>query len=122
MGLIVAPDLERGFSSNGKESKVSFVDLKTFRTISKIETGANPDVRVYRFPHRVGVLLQSVSRLGRARNLRIQCDHAINHHARIDRDLLFLPGNIQIDRAEIFSRCGFALAKMESARSIPKRR
>lgn len=46
-GLIVAPDLERGFSSNGKESKVSVVDLKTFRTISKIETGANPDALVY---------------------------------------------------------------------------
>src|SRR5438477_3704839 len=46
-GLIVVPDLERGFSSNGKESKVSVVDLKTLRTISKIETGANPDALVY---------------------------------------------------------------------------
>ena len=46
-GLIVAPDLKRGFSSNGKESKVSVVDLKTLRTISKIETGANPDALVY---------------------------------------------------------------------------
>jgi len=46
-GFIVAPDLERGFSSNGKESKVSVVDLKTLRTISKIETGANPDALVY---------------------------------------------------------------------------
>jgi hypothetical protein len=33
--LIVVPDLERGFSSNGKESKVSVLDLKTLRTISK---------------------------------------------------------------------------------------
>jgi hypothetical protein len=33
--LIVVPDLERGFSSNGNESKVSVVDLKTLRTISK---------------------------------------------------------------------------------------
>src|SRR5438046_9293251 len=46
-GFIVAPELERGFSSNGKESKASFVDLKTLRTISKIETGANPDALVY---------------------------------------------------------------------------
>ena len=46
-GLIVAPDLERGFSSNGKESKVSVVDLRTLRTISKIDTGANPDALVY---------------------------------------------------------------------------
>src|SRR5437868_7284532 len=46
-GFIVAPELERGFSSNGKESKASIVDLKTLRTISKIETGANPDALVY---------------------------------------------------------------------------
>src|SRR5438309_8900208 len=46
-GFIVAPELERGFSSNGKESKASFVDLKTLRTSSKIETGANPDARAY---------------------------------------------------------------------------
>src|SRR6266446_1245256 len=50
-GLIVVPDLERGFSSNGKESKVSVVDLKTLRTISKIDTGANPDALVYEPRH-----------------------------------------------------------------------
>ena len=50
-GLIVVPDLERGFSSNGKESKVSVVDLKTLRTISKINTGANPDALVYEPRH-----------------------------------------------------------------------
>ncbi len=50
-GFIVAPDLERGFSSNGKESKVSVVDLKTLRTISKIETGANPDALLYEPRH-----------------------------------------------------------------------
>ena len=50
-GFIVVPDLERGFSSNGKESKMSVVDLKTFRTISKIETGANPDALVYEPRH-----------------------------------------------------------------------
>src|SRR5437764_1479247 len=50
-GFIVVPDLERGFSSNGKESKVSVVDLKTLRTISKIETGANPDALVYEPRH-----------------------------------------------------------------------
>src|SRR5438046_1807260 len=50
-GFIVAPDLERGFSSNGKESKVSVVDLKTLRTTSKIETGANPDALLYEPGH-----------------------------------------------------------------------
>jgi YVTN family beta-propeller protein len=41
------PDLQRGFSSNGKESKSSVVDLKTLSTTSKIDTGANPDAIVY---------------------------------------------------------------------------
>src|SRR5437773_9778309 len=50
-GFIVAPDLEHGFSSNGKESKVSVVDLKTLRTTSKIETGANPDALLYEPRH-----------------------------------------------------------------------
>src|SRR5438094_9506726 len=46
-GFVVAPELKRGFASNGKESKASIVDLKTLRTISKIETGTNPDALVY---------------------------------------------------------------------------
>jgi YVTN family beta-propeller protein len=46
-GFVVAPELERGFSSNGKESKASVVDLKTLKTISKVETGENPDAMVY---------------------------------------------------------------------------
>jgi YVTN family beta-propeller protein len=44
-------ELQRGFSSNGKESKSSVVDLKTFKTISKIDTGANPDAVVYEPRH-----------------------------------------------------------------------
>jgi YVTN family beta-propeller protein len=46
-GFVVAPELERGFSSNGKESKTSVVDLKTLKTISKVDTGENPDAMVY---------------------------------------------------------------------------
>ena len=46
-GFVVAPELQRGFSSNGKEGKASVVDLKTLRTISKVETGENPDALVY---------------------------------------------------------------------------
>jgi YVTN family beta-propeller protein len=45
--LVAVPELQRGFSSNGKESKSSVVDLKTLNTISKIDTGANPDAIVY---------------------------------------------------------------------------
>jgi YVTN family beta-propeller protein len=43
----VVPDLQRGFSTNGKEAKVSVVDLKTLATISKIDTGEGPDAFAY---------------------------------------------------------------------------
>ncbi len=46
-GFVVAPEQQRGFSTNGKEAKVSVVDLKTLSTISKVETGENPDALVY---------------------------------------------------------------------------
>jgi YVTN family beta-propeller protein len=42
-GIAIAPELGIGFISNGKENKVSVFDLKTFKVLSKIETGANPD-------------------------------------------------------------------------------
>ncbi|MDQ6809648.1 MAG: YncE family protein [Verrucomicrobiota bacterium] len=46
-GFVVAPELQRGFSSNGKENKASVVDLTTLKTIAKVETGANPDALAY---------------------------------------------------------------------------
>lgn len=46
-GFAVAPELGRGFSSNGKENKVSIVDLKTNGTIAKVETGEVPDAILY---------------------------------------------------------------------------
>jgi YVTN family beta-propeller protein len=46
-GFLAVPEVQRGFSSNGKENKASVVDLKTLRTISKIETGESPDALVY---------------------------------------------------------------------------
>src|SRR6266516_2103480 len=46
-GFAVAPELGRGFSSNGRENKVSIVDLKTLKTLSKAETGENPDAILY---------------------------------------------------------------------------
>src|SRR6267378_6238304 len=50
-GFLAVPEVQRGFSSNGKENKASVVDLKTFKTISKIDTGANPDAVVYEPRH-----------------------------------------------------------------------
>ena len=46
-GLAPAPDLGLGFVSCGREDKAAIVDLKTFSTLSKVATGANPDGMLY---------------------------------------------------------------------------
>jgi YVTN family beta-propeller protein len=45
--FVAVPEVGRGFSSNGKESKSSVVDLATLKTVSKLDTGQNPDAIVY---------------------------------------------------------------------------
>src|SRR5437879_425234 len=50
-GFIPVPEVGRGFSSNGKENTASVVDLKTLRTISKIDTGESPAALVYDSKH-----------------------------------------------------------------------
>ena len=46
-GFAFAREFGLGFTSNGKESKASIVDLDTLATVSKVETGENPDAIVY---------------------------------------------------------------------------
>jgi YVTN family beta-propeller protein len=46
-GFAAVPELGKGFSSNGRENKVSVVDLKTLKLIQKIDTGENPEWIVY---------------------------------------------------------------------------
>lgn len=46
-GIVVAPDLGRGFTSNGRENKVGIFDVKTLQPIAKVETGGNPDAILY---------------------------------------------------------------------------
>jgi DNA-binding beta-propeller fold protein YncE len=46
-GFAIAHDLGKGFASNGREAKVSVVDLKTLETTSKVPTGENPDAIMY---------------------------------------------------------------------------
>ena len=46
-GFALASDLGRGFSSNGRENKVSIVDLKTLKTLQKVDTAENPDAILY---------------------------------------------------------------------------
>lgn len=51
-GFVAASDLGRGFSSNGRENKVSIVDLKTLKTLQKVDTGENPDAILYEPSHK----------------------------------------------------------------------
>ena len=50
-GIAIAPDLGRVFVSNGRENKASIVDAKTLKTISKVDTGENPDAILYEPSH-----------------------------------------------------------------------
>ena len=50
-GIAVAPALQRGFSSNGRENKVSVFDLKTLQTSKKVDTGENPDAILFEPKH-----------------------------------------------------------------------
>jgi DNA-binding beta-propeller fold protein YncE len=42
-GIAIAPELNRGFISNGRGNNVTIFDLKTLKTIGKADTGENPD-------------------------------------------------------------------------------
>ena len=46
-GIALAPDLGRGFTSNGREGTVSIFDLATFKTIKKVAVGENPDAILF---------------------------------------------------------------------------
>ncbi len=42
-GIAIAPGLNRGLVTCGRENKAAIVDLKTLEILSKVDTGANPD-------------------------------------------------------------------------------
>src|SRR5689334_10824255 len=42
-GTAIAPEFKHGFTSNGRENKVSMFDLTTLQTIKKIDVGKGPD-------------------------------------------------------------------------------
>jgi DNA-binding beta-propeller fold protein YncE len=50
-GFAVAPDLGKGFASNGRENKAAIVDLKTLKILSSVDTGQNPDAILYEPAH-----------------------------------------------------------------------
>jgi DNA-binding beta-propeller fold protein YncE len=46
-GIALAPELGRGFTSNGREGTVTIFDLNTLKPITKVNVGENPDAIVY---------------------------------------------------------------------------
>ena len=46
-GIAIAPDLGRGFVSNGQSSTVTIFDLKTMKPIADVPTGKKPDAIIY---------------------------------------------------------------------------
>lgn len=42
-GIVIAPDFKHGFTSNGRENKVSMFDPATLQLIKKIDVGKGPD-------------------------------------------------------------------------------
>lgn len=46
-GIAIAPELGRGFISNGQASTVTIFDLKTLKPIADVPTGQKPDAIIY---------------------------------------------------------------------------
>jgi DNA-binding beta-propeller fold protein YncE len=46
-GIAVAPDLGRGFTSNGRDGTATIFDLKTLKILGTVTTGKNPDAIAY---------------------------------------------------------------------------
>jgi YVTN family beta-propeller protein len=46
-GIALAPDLDRGFTSNGRANNVTIFDLKTYKTLGIVPAGTNPDAILY---------------------------------------------------------------------------
>src|SRR6202043_2347296 len=46
-GIAIAPDLGRGFVSNGQASTVTIFDLKTLKRIADVPTGKKPDAIIF---------------------------------------------------------------------------
>jgi len=46
-GIAIAPDVGRGFTSNGKANAVTVFDLKTLKSLTTVGVGKNPDYIMY---------------------------------------------------------------------------
>jgi DNA-binding beta-propeller fold protein YncE len=82
-GIALAPDLGKGFTSNGRENSVTVFDLKTLKETAKIklEGGENPDAILYDPPSKRVFTFN-----GRSKNATV-----------IDADKGTVVGNIPLD-------------------------
>lgn len=46
-GVAIAPALNKGFTSNGRENTVTIFDLKTLKELQRVPVGKNPDAILY---------------------------------------------------------------------------
>ncbi len=46
-GIAIAPELGRGFTSNGRANTVTIFDLKTLKELGQVKTGEGPDAIIY---------------------------------------------------------------------------
>ena len=46
-GIAIATDCNEGYTSNGRENKIGVFDLKTLKTLRKVDCGRNPDSIIY---------------------------------------------------------------------------
>lgn len=46
-GIAIVPDSNEGYTSNGRENKLGVFDLKTLKTLRKVDCGRNPDSIIY---------------------------------------------------------------------------
>ncbi len=46
-GIAIVPDVDKGFTSNGRDNTVTVFDLKTLKPIANLPVGQNPDAIIY---------------------------------------------------------------------------
>jgi DNA-binding beta-propeller fold protein YncE len=46
-GIAIAPEFNRGFTSNGRTNSATIFDLKSLKVLGQVKTGENPDAILY---------------------------------------------------------------------------
>jgi DNA-binding beta-propeller fold protein YncE len=82
-GIAIAPEFKHGFTSNGKENKVSVFDPSDLHLIKKIDVGQGPD----------GIYYDAASKRVFINN------HGSNDITAIDAEALEIVGTVQVDGA-----------------------